>query len=79
MHIQPAIEMIIIPILIKAKCVHALIGLALPYASNSSEIVLSGSCRQRSTLGAVPVLFVHTIVAEIKTNKIISLSLHATG
>ncbi len=35
-------------------------GLALPRASHSCEIALSGSRRLRATLAAVPFLFAHT-------------------
>ncbi len=49
-----------------AECVRALKGLALPRASHSSEIALSGSRRLRSTLAAAPVLFAHAVVTEAK-------------
>ncbi len=71
------IEIIILPILIKAKCAHAPKGLALPRASHSSKIALAASRRLRSTLAAMPVLFAHTIVIEIKIGRIITPSDHS--
>ncbi len=54
--------MVILPIITKAEYVHALKGLALPRASHSGEIALSGSRRLRSMLAAAPVLFEHAAV-----------------
>ena len=46
-----------------AGCVRTLKGLALPCASHSDKIALSGSRHLRSTLaGAAPVLLAHAIV-----------------
>jgi hypothetical protein len=59
---------------LKAKCVHALKGLALPRASHSREIALAGSSRLRSTLAAAQVLFAQAVVTEIKIGRIISPS-----
>ncbi len=46
--------------------VRALNGLALPRASHSGEIALSGSRRLYSTLATVPVFFAHAIVIVVK-------------
>ena len=64
---------IILPIFIKAKCVH---GLALPRVSHAGKIAQVGSCRLRSTLATVPVLFEHTAVVEINIGRIISPRAH---
>ncbi len=71
---QSAVGVIIIPLFSKAECVHTLKGLALPRASHSGKIALSGSRRLRSTLAAVPVLFAHDVVTEIEIGRIISPS-----
>ncbi len=67
------IKVIILPIFIKAQCVH---GLALPRMSHAGKIAQVGSHRLRSTLAAVPVLFEHTVVVEINIGRIISPSAH---
>jgi hypothetical protein len=51
---------------VKAKCVHALNGQALPRASHFGEIALADSGRLRSTLAAAPVLFAHAAVGVAK-------------
>ena len=53
-------------LVLKAECAHTLEGLALPRASHSGEIALSGSCRLRSTLATVPVLFAHDAATKSK-------------
>jgi hypothetical protein len=50
----------------KSKSVQTLKGLALPRACHSGEIALAGSRRLHFTLAAVPVLFAHAVVTEIK-------------
>ena len=62
-------EVTILPVFIKAKCVH---GLALPRVSHSGKIALAGSRCLRSTLVAVPVLFAHAVVTEIEVGRRIS-------
>ena len=52
----------------QAKYVRALKGLALPRASHSGEIALSGSRRLRSTLAAARILFAHTVVTVAKNS-----------
>ena len=49
----------------QAECVRALKGLALPRASQSVEIALSGSRRLRSTLAAMSVRFAHAAVTVV--------------
>ena len=47
---------------VRRESVRTLEGLALPRASHSSDIALSGLRCQRFTLAATPVLFMHAIV-----------------
>ena len=46
-------------------CVHALKGVALPRASHSGEITLTGSRCLRSTLAAAPV-FSHALLPQLQ-------------
>jgi hypothetical protein len=50
----------------QAECVCELKGLALPRASYSGEIALSGSRRLRSALAAAPVVFARAAVTVAK-------------
>ena len=47
----------------QSVCAYVLKGQALPHASHSGDIALSGSRRLRPTLAAAPVLFAHAVVA----------------
>ena len=52
----------------QAECERALKGLALPRASHSGEIALSGLRRLRDTLATVPVLYAQAVVTVAKNS-----------
>ena len=72
-------ELIIPTIFPKAKCENARKELALPRASHSGEIALTGSRRMRSTLPAALILLVHAVVTVAKLGIIITLSYIGSG
>ena len=52
----------------QAECVRVLKGLALPRATHSGKIALSGSRHLRSTLAAAPILFAHAALTVAKNH-----------
>jgi hypothetical protein len=61
-------ELILLNIRKHRVCMHAK-DWGLPRAHLSGEVTLSGSCRRRSTLAAVPVLSVHAVVIATKNKQ----------